>query len=119
MTNTNQHQPMKTNTTTTSNRPLFEMGRVGATPGALALVADPLEFVPILHRHQSGDWIDTGTDAEPGEFSDADLNNLAIINGGRIFTVADLPAGRVWIITEAKGEDGRRASTCILTPEEY
>ena len=26
---------------------------------------------------------------------------------------------KLWIITEAVGEDGRRASSCLLLPEEY
>jgi hypothetical protein len=26
---------------------------------------------------------------------------------------------KIWIITEAAGDDGNRASTCILLPDEY
>jgi len=40
-----------------SVRPLFKLGKLMATPGALALLkqvnATPIEF---LLRHQSGDW---------------------------------------------------------------
>lgn len=102
-----------------SATPLFELGQVVATPGALELVTNPAEFIPFIRRHHCGDWIDTGADAEGGEMSDAELNDMAILDGSRIFTVAKLPTGKIWIITEAKGDDGRRASTCILTPEEY
>jgi hypothetical protein len=100
-------------------KPLFELGRIVATPGALALVTDPRELIPYLRRHHRGDWMDTGAAAEGGEMSDAELNDMAILDGSRIFTVVHVAVAKIWIITEAKGDDGRRASTCILTPEEY
>ena len=108
-----------THTSPPTARPLFELGQTVATPGALALVSDPGELIPFLRRHHHGDWMDTGTEADAGEMSDAELNDHAILDGSRIFTVAQLVTGKIWIITEAKQDDGRRASTCIMTPEEY
>ena len=44
----------------------------------------------------------------------------ALRTGSRVLSSYRLPGGeKVWIITEAVGDDGRRASTCILTPDEY
>lgn len=109
-------------THTPQTAPLFELGQTAATHGALELVASAAEkLTPYLARHHRGDWGDTGRDADDGEASDWELNDRALLDGGRIFSVYELPedAGRVWIITEAKDDDGRRRSTCIMTPSEY
>ena len=87
--------------------PLFSLGELVATPGALALLADahtnPAE---LLTRHQGGDWGEV-----PPE--DARENELSVLRGFRI--LSSYQGGeRVWIITEAD-----RSSTCILLPEEY
>jgi hypothetical protein len=89
--------------------PLFELGRLAATPGALALLAsagqNPAE---LLDRHTSGDW---------GEIppEDARENKLSVREGFRILSSYPVGAGeKVWIITEAD-----RSSTCILLPSEY
>jgi hypothetical protein len=51
---------------------------------------------------------------------DRESNRRAVLNGGRIFSSDSLTStARVWVITEAKGDDGIRASTCILLPSEY
>ncbi len=89
---------------------LFSLGRLVATPGALALLADAGENPAVLlDRHQTGDWGDV-----PPE--DARENELFVREGFRI--VSSYPVGsggaKVWIITEAD-----RSSTCILLPEEY
>jgi hypothetical protein len=88
---------------------LFELGRLVATPGALAALEQagqtPREF---LRRHQTGDW---------GELNDADKreNELSLKQGYRILsayrTASDV---RLWVITEAD-----RSATTILLPEEY
>jgi len=108
-----------TTTTTTTARPLFGLGQTVATPGALDLVSDPADLVPFLARHHRGDWGDTGRDADPGEMSDWELNDFALLDGSRIFSVYQLGEEKIWIITDAADEDGRRASTCIMTPEDY
>jgi hypothetical protein len=51
--------------------------------------------------------------------SDAELNDMAILDGSRIFTVAHIAGEKIYIITEAKNDDGRRASTCIMRAEDY
>ena len=84
------------------------LGRVVATPGALKLLGKngghPFEY---LARHATGDW---------GELCafDRRQNEIALRDGYRIFSSYDVPAGRIWIITEAD-----RSVTTILLPEDY
>ena len=90
--------------------PLFDLGRVVATPGALALLTtagrNPAE---LLERHAGGDWGEV-----PPE--DARENARSLKYGWRV--MSSYPVGadgeKVWIITEAD-----RSSTCLLLPEEY
>ena len=88
--------------------PLFPLGRLVATPGALKLLAiarqDPLE---LLERHQGGDWGEV-----PAE--DAKENGLSVREGFRIVSAYSVGTGKVWLITEAD-----RSLTCILLPEDY
>ncbi|MCP4424434.1 MAG: hypothetical protein GY803_08090 [Chloroflexi bacterium] len=86
------------------SKPLFEMGRVLATQGALELAVD---LLPFLRRHASGDW---------GKLCDEDkaANDEAIKTGLRIMSCYDAPNGRFWIITEAD-----RSATTALLPREY
>jgi hypothetical protein len=92
----------------------FEPGQIVATPGALEALAQSGQCVTFfLHKHLSGDW---------GEVDDEDrsLNDQALVNGSRILSAYRTLKGiKVWIITEAVGDDGNRASTCILLPDEY
>ena len=95
-------------------RPKFKPGRVVATPGALQLITaagqSPLQFV---NRHVCGDW---------GALSpqDRSLNDEALQDGARIISAYAVAGGqRIWIITDAADEEGRRESTTILLPEEY
>lgn len=94
--------------------PLFPLGRMVATPGAVeVLAADGGDWrfnaAVYLARHQDGDWGDV-----PRE--DAAENRRSIRQGWRV--LSSYPVGstgtRIWIITEAD-----RSSTCILLPEEY
>ena len=94
--------------------PLFNVGQLLITPGALQVLTEG-EVIPLvlLRRHVRGDW----AEMEP---EDQEANRQALVDGSRIFTRYTLAGGtRVWVITEAKGEDGTRASTCILLPSEY
>ena len=87
---------------------LFSLGRLVATPAALALLLDAGENpAALLDRHQSGDW---------GEIppEDAKENELSVHKDFRVISSYLIGSGRVWIITEAD-----RSSTCILLPEEY
>jgi hypothetical protein len=84
------------------------LGRVVATPGALRVLgeskAHPFDY---LARHATGDW---------GELCafDRRQNEIALSDGYRVFSSYKVPAGRVWIITEAD-----RSVTTILLPEVY
>lgn len=92
----------------------FRLGRVVATPGALAAFQktnqSPIAF---LDRHCTGDFGDLTID-------DRNANAAAVKDGGRIMSTYKLFSGiKIWVITEAVGDDGERASTCILLPDEY
>ena len=91
-----------------------ELGQVVATPGALEALREaghqPAEF---LARHIAGDWGDLGDE-------DRKLNDLAIVDGSRILSVYKLTSGeKVWLITEATTDDGRRLCSTFLLPDEY
>ena len=92
-----------------STRPLFPLGRVVATPGALAALEAAGELPHgYLARHVRGDWGDI-----PEE--DARENELSLREGFRILSAYRTRLGtRLWVITEAD-----RSSTCLLLPEEY
>ena len=90
-------------------KPLFTLGQVVATPGALAALEkagqQPGDF---LSGHVTGDW---------GEVPPEDIkeNEFSLKLGFRLLSAYRTNAGdRIWIITEAN-----RSSTCILLPEEY
>ena len=84
------------------------LGRVVATPGALKLLSEASEdLFGYLARHAAGDWGDLCA-------FDRRQNEIALREGYRIFSSYEVPAGRVWIITEAD-----RSVTTILLPEEY
>ena len=99
------------------DKPLFRLGQILATPGALAILeacgVDPLSLV--IGRHVIGDYGDLCDE-------DRELNNHSLANGMRIFSSYKLARSTgdstttetVWIITEAD-----RASTTILLPSEY
>ena len=89
---------------------LFPLGRVVATPGALAaLQAAGTSPAELLARHQAGDWGEV-----PPE--DARENERSLKYGWRLLSSYPVggDAGRVWVITEWD-----RSSTCLLLPEEY
>ena len=92
----------------------FHPGQIVATPGALEALQNagqtPHEF---LVRHLSGDW---------GDLDDEDrsLNDAAVIDGSRILSAYTTRKDeRLWVITEAADDHGRRASSCLLLPSEY
>ena len=60
--------------------------------------------------------------ADWGEVSQNDwqLNDLALKDGSRIISAyKTLKGAKIWIITEATDDDGIRAATTLLLPEEY
>lgn len=90
--------------------PLFELGRVVATPGTLELLAgigrDPLE---LINRHMRGDWGDLDQE-------DIDANERSLNCGSRLFSSynVDGHGTKVWVITEWD-----RSYTTVLLPSEY
>jgi hypothetical protein len=96
------------------NKPLFKLGKLVATPGALeALDKAGQQPWQLLVRHIQGDW---------GDLDDEDrrLNDEALKDGSRILSAYTLKTGvRLWVITEAEDDNGQRAATTILTPDEY
>jgi hypothetical protein len=84
--------------------PKFPLGRLLATPGAIAL---GINLSPYLNRHVRGDWGDVDTE-------DWQSNDASIEEGSRIISAYQTAAGRIWIITEAD-----RAVTTVLLPTEY
>jgi hypothetical protein len=86
-------------------KPLFSLGQILATPGALALGVD---FYPYLLRHQCGDWGDLGRE-------DQAENDFSVTHGLRVLSAYHTPDGvKFWIITEAD-----RSATTVLLPSEY
>jgi len=102
----------------------FSLGQVVATSGVAAVYKQHKLFFGFinksLQRHKQSDWGDTSEE-------DKISNNYALAEGSRIISVYHIPAeqascthrDRIWIITEAIGKSGDRASTCILFPDEY
>lgn len=96
-------------------KPLFELGQVVGTPGALEAIQrnqespkHSVDVTPFLDRHITGDWGDVCDE-------DKEANNQALKDGDRIFSAYTLSDDtKIWIITEAD-----RSSTCVLLPEEY
>lgn len=92
-----------------TTEPLFPLGEVVATPGALELLdRTETNAHELLLRHRYGDWGNV-----PPE--DGEANWEAVLNGSRILSSYDLtPDERIWIITEAD-----RSVTTLLLPHEY
>jgi hypothetical protein len=92
--------------------PKFALGQQVATPGALRAIHQAGQSVlSFLARHAAGDW---------GDLDDEDKrrNDEALKNGSRLLSAYVLRSGvQIWVITEAVGDDGQRASTTILLPE--
>lgn len=87
--------------------PKFPLGRLLATPNALAQIPPP-EITEALGRHHSGDW---GSLCQ----EDKEANDAALIQGARLLSAYHTRSGtKFWIITEAD-----RSVTTVLFPEDY
>lgn len=91
------------------NKPLFKLGRVVATPNAMAELEKANESaMPFIQRHHCGDW---------GNLCDDDkmVNNKGVKSGSQLLSSYFLSTGQeIWVITEPN-----RSVTTILLPEEY
>lgn len=102
-----EHDEEETSTTEEPKGPLFSLGQVVSTPGALAALSRE-DIDAAIRRHVSGDW---------GEVSEADRteNDLSVREGFRVLSeYRGQNDCRFWVITEAD-----RSSTTVLLPEEY
>jgi len=93
----------------TAKRMDVPLGRLLATPGALAALEEacqhPSEFIG---RHRQGDWGEVGEE-------DWNLNDQSVMDGSRLLSAYLTRKGvRLWVITEAD-----RSATTILLPDEY
>lgn len=91
-----------------SPTPLFDLGRVVATPRALRLLTERrVDVVQLLWRHVTGDW---------GQLDEHDraANDHAVTAGLRILSSYRIGEEKFWIITEAD-----RTATTFLLPSEY
>lgn len=86
-------------------QPRFPLGKIYATPGAIALDVDLLGY---LSRHHCGDWGDELCS------EDKEANERSLENGTRLLSRYSTPGGSLYIITEWD-----RSSTTMLLPEEY
>ena len=89
--------------------PKFALGRLLITGSAVKALGEseqsPIDF---LCRHVRGDYGSLCVE-------DKQLNDQALINGGRILSsFTTLMGAKLWIITEAD-----RSATTVLLPEEY
>jgi hypothetical protein len=96
------------------SQPRFPLGQIVATPGALEALTQakqqPIEF---LQRHAHGDWGDLCEE-------DGQANEYALIDGSRLLSTYRTSLGeKLWVITEAVDDSGKRAATTILLPREY
>lgn len=91
-----------------ATKPLFALGSLLITPGALRLFSNPpYEASQIIDRHLSGDWGDLEED-------DIEANVYAYQNDQRIFSKYHVEGKAIYVITEAD-----RSTTTILLPSEY
>jgi hypothetical protein len=90
-------------------KPLFPLGRIVATPGAIDALTRANQWPDyFLNRHAWGDWGEIGNE-------DKAENEYSLQHGFRILSSYITPVGeRLWVITEAD-----RSSTIMIRPEEY
>lgn len=94
--------------------PKFQLGQVVATPGAIEAMEEAGQTPDFfLDQHASGNW---GIVSE----EDGALNDQALKDGSRLLSAyRTLKGKKLWVITEATDDDGHRAATTLLLPEEY
>lgn len=96
------------------SQPEFVLGRLLITSGAIEdLERAGQSAIEFLQHHVRGDW---GNVCE----EDRQANDDALIDGSRLLSAHRTSLGqKLWIITEAADDVGRRSATTILLPSEY
>ena len=94
--------------------PKFSLGQIVATPGAIEAMEEAGQTPDFfLDQHVSGNW---------GIVDEEDwaLNDQALKDGSRLLSAyRTLKGKKLWVITEATDDNGQRAATTLLLPEEY
>jgi len=91
-----------------NRKPLFPLGSIYATPGAIETLNESGQNVSeLLRRHVSGDWGDLDSE-------DKQANDDALQCGARIFSAYGEGDKKLWVITEWD-----RSATTVLRPDEY
>ena len=100
-------------TTDPDASPLFELGDCRCTQLAMTfLTLWEVLVQAVLLRHVLGDWAEL-------DAHDQEVNLQAVTTGARILSSYRYGDQDVWVITEARGSDGRRHLTTVLLPEQY
>ncbi len=96
-----------------AGRKAFELGTVYATPGVLAhLAAHGRLPAELLGYHHGCCWGDLDQE-------DQKANDDALKTGARLLSAYTVEGKSIYVITEAAGSDGLRASSTILMADEY
>ena len=97
-----------------NRKPLFDLGsKVLSTPAALEAMDEAgLTPASFIDRHVTGDF---GNLCE----EDRQLNLEAIKDGSRILSAYLVGDVKLYCITEAKDENGKRSATTLTLAEEY
>ena len=91
-----------------------QLGQIVATPGALeAFERNNTNGFGFIQRHSIGDWGEVCAE-------DEEANCLAVESGARLLSAYSLAdSTKLWIITDAEDDKGKRQATTLLLPEEY
>ena len=94
--------------------PKFSFGQIVATPGVLETLQKAGQSASeFLQRHSQGDWGDVCQE-------DRQANDQSLLDGSRLLSAYSTSNGeKLWIITEAADDSGKRAATTVLLPSEY
>lgn len=95
-------------------KPLFSLGRLLCTPGAIDVLEKAGQSAwEFISAHAQGQWGELSQD-------DKELNDAALVDGSRLLSAYRTRLGeKLWVITEAEDDNGQRAATTILLPDEY
>lgn len=94
-------------------KPLFELGQTVSTPAALEVMLKAgVHPASLLARHSQPD---------PGTLTvdDQERNREALTDGSMIVSTFQVGSESLWVITDGNSDDGKRAVTTILKPDEY